>query len=78
MLPSEIQLGHIYLVWRARKRVPVFIRARNVHGGFDGTLWPQGKRVRIKKAWTISEEYRSAVLPKVDFKSRAAGERDEE
>lgn len=76
---GKISPGRVYLVWRSRKLVPVYIDRRNVHGGYDGHLWPSGRTVRVKDANKISGEYKTQpqAAPFVDYKSRAAGERED-
>jgi len=82
MLAENVTPGKVYLVWMSRKLRPVLIQ-RKVHIGWVGRVWPDGRQtVRIKRAASISQEYTAMpihqVLAPMDYKSRAAGEREDE
>jgi hypothetical protein len=80
MNPSEIVVGRVYQVWMSRKLRPVLIQ-RKTHTGWIGRVWPGGRsEVRIRNAEKVSQEYHDLNPHRfpVDYKSRAAGERDDD
>lgn len=83
MHPSQIHVGRIYQVWMSRKRKRVLIRSKNPSGLYDGVLWPKGKVHVTVSSEAVSQELMAlpahGVLDtrSLDFKSRAAGERDD-
>lgn len=76
MQPGQIQVGKVYAVWMSRKLIPVLIQSCNVQGGWNGLVWPSGKHVTIRSAKKVSTEF-ILQRPVTDFKSRAAGDKDE-
>jgi hypothetical protein len=79
MNSEQIHLGKIYAVWMSRKLRPVLLERKRSDGLLEGRSWPNGKLMLKVKPKNVSQEYiEPGTKTVLDFKSRAAGEHDDE